>query len=185
MADRTDSVRSSRTRRNPHRPTVRALCCECGRMRSVDPLTRGKRVGEAGWNEDPANGRCLVTRKCGTCKRQTAHAWLRDDLEPDRRDLAERHNASVLIDEVTAPSVGCPSWCAECFRDTDGSLYHRSREVSIGRDASIHAFAWQPLGGEIDAPTFTLHTSIEVEYTLDELAELTLKASLYARRFTA
>lgn len=81
---------------------VRALCCECGSLRTVsarytyartsDPTTR---VADDG--RDSRGWRALITLKCQHCKELTFHAQIRDDLSPDDlSDLETRLRAHPL-----------------------------------------------------------------------------------------
>lgn len=66
---------------------VRALCCECGNLRTAARL---RRDGNTSFDDgrDPRGWRMTRTLKCSVCKRATIHALLRDD-RPDLRDMAE------------------------------------------------------------------------------------------------
>lgn len=70
---------------------VRALCCECGNLRTVsasyrrydDNLSCDDNLHPLGW-------RCTMTLKCSICRGPTRHAILRDDEDrPEFRDIAE------------------------------------------------------------------------------------------------
>jgi hypothetical protein len=69
---------------------VRALCCECGNLRTTsagyrkndDNLTCDDNLHPLGW-------RCTQTLKCAICRIPTRHAVLRDNCEPRFRDIAE------------------------------------------------------------------------------------------------
>jgi hypothetical protein len=72
---------------------VRALCCECGMLRTVswryrrndDNLTHDGR-----WADSHGRGwRSTGTLKCSVCRRDTRHAYLRDEMSPDDRDRFE------------------------------------------------------------------------------------------------
>lgn len=82
---------------------ARALCCECGALRTVSsnfsfPRSDVDRVVEAAF-DDPRGWRCTGTLKCDHCGRPTRHALLRDDL---RRDYAEEVQRFILGgDELT------------------------------------------------------------------------------------
>jgi hypothetical protein len=80
---------------------IRALCCECGNLRTVsanyEPPRDANNTDEAdihqrGW-------RCTATLKCSVCKTKTRHALLRDGEEPDHRDFAEleEHERHAVI----------------------------------------------------------------------------------------
>src|ERR1700761_3185938 len=70
---------------------VRALCCECGNLRTVSSSYR--RYDAAQSRDDdrhPQGWRMTCTLKCSACKTRFAtHALLRDDAEPEYRDYAE------------------------------------------------------------------------------------------------
>jgi hypothetical protein len=80
-------------RREPGVP-VRALCCECGNLRT---MSSRHSFGERDPNDScddgthPRGWRMTGTLKCGVCKTSTRHALLRDDL-PEHRDVAEREH---------------------------------------------------------------------------------------------
>jgi hypothetical protein len=71
---------------------VRALCCECGSLRTTsagyrrndDNLSFEDNLHPQGW-------RCTRTLKCSACRAPTRHAVLRDDDSdrPELRDIAE------------------------------------------------------------------------------------------------
>lgn len=69
---------------------VRALCCECGNLRTT--AARWSRRGDAGRSyenpHDPRGWRMTRTIKCSACKTMTVHALLCDD-RADLRDMAE------------------------------------------------------------------------------------------------
>lgn len=92
-------------RQDRKRPQVRALCCECGAIRTTsthaahgepDPDT----VEFYGRHNEIAP-RCTVQRKCQECQRQTRHAWLRDDLPVEEREQVRATLADVLSPAVT------------------------------------------------------------------------------------
>jgi hypothetical protein len=68
----------------------RALCCECGNLRTVaanyNPPRDANRTME--W-VDPRGWRMTGTLKCPICATRTRHALLRDTDEPQLRDYAE------------------------------------------------------------------------------------------------
>ena len=78
--------------------TVRALCCECGNLRTVSakysPPRDDNRATEFG---DPRLWRWTGTVKCSVCKTRTRHAIIRDNC-PEYRDAAEDadHQSIVL-----------------------------------------------------------------------------------------
>lgn len=63
------------------RTPIPALCCECGTRRTINS-TRGG-------NGERATYRCVLDRRCSTCRRSTRHAYLRHDRH---RDLAEQED---------------------------------------------------------------------------------------------
>lgn len=101
------------SRRERH-AQVRALCCDCGNVRTTS--TYGSH-GEpdaavlATWARfDLAPSRCTVWRKCQICGEQTRHAWLRDDLPAeDRADLDAplSQRLSPLVSELVQGLRAC------------------------------------------------------------------------------
>lgn len=80
----------------------RALCCECGELRTVAQGYRGSRPGsDAG---EPAGAWCTWLR-CGNCRASTRHAlivdymadtWRRDGCDRERHDrVADRHRRRI------------------------------------------------------------------------------------------
>jgi hypothetical protein len=73
------------------RPPTRALCCECGNLRTVGadywPPKDGNRTREEGFG-DHRGWRWTGTLKCSVCMIKTRHALLRDGSE--YRDSAEK-----------------------------------------------------------------------------------------------
>jgi hypothetical protein len=69
---------------------VRALCCECGNLRTVSANHRSRnddnRSGEC--VDDPRGWRCTGTLRCSECGSKTRHALLRDACG-QFRDFAE------------------------------------------------------------------------------------------------
>lgn len=69
---------------------VRALCCECGNLRTVSANHRSRkddnRSGEC--DDDPRGWRVTGTLKCSECGGATRHALLRDACG-EYRDVAE------------------------------------------------------------------------------------------------
>ncbi|MDA2805163.1 DUF6315 family protein [Nocardiopsis suaedae] len=101
-----------------------ALCCECGRIRTVSDR---QGTGEA----QSAHGvaRCVVRRLCGTCGRRTDHAYLRDD--GDRDELEE----ALQLDEAMA---------AEALEEEIEQL--RQCDVEIGHAPVPAIWDGQPVG---------------------------------------
>lgn len=89
MTERTEKPHQ----RREARPQVRALCCQCGTLRTAKP--RGAYTGESDGGE-----RCLMLRKCRTCGVDTDHAWLRDDLADD-----VRAGLDVSLSQALSPAV--------------------------------------------------------------------------------
>ncbi|MGA8332960.1 MAG: DUF6315 family protein [Mycobacterium sp.] len=105
---------------------VRALCCECGNLRTVSAHHRSRkddnRSGEC--DDDPRGWRVTGTLKCSVCGGKTRHALLRDD-DPEFRDIAElgRHEQQLAIAAAALPPdpslpAGAVRW--ECWEDFDG-----------------------------------------------------------------
>ena len=68
----------------------RALCCECGEVRSFSMrYAGGNQIGET----RAAAERCTIDLKCGACGRRTRHAYLLDNLPVP--DFAETRNRAV------------------------------------------------------------------------------------------
>lgn len=98
------------------RPRVRALCCECGNLRTVSSNWSFRRDDNKTCDDDDRRHpgrfwRMTGTLKCATCKRSTRHAILRDDDIPEHRDGAERHAQPrvryvVRSDRAEAPAHG-------------------------------------------------------------------------------
>jgi len=88
--------------------TVRALCCECGNLRTVSNKYRrcdGNYSSDAG--VDPRGWHMTGTLKCSACKSATTHAILRDDC-PENRDFAELREYGRDVD--------CDELCREVCR---------------------------------------------------------------------
>jgi hypothetical protein len=69
---------------------VRALCCECGNLRTVS-AKHGRRLdanNSADDSRDSRGWRMTGTLKCSPCGAHTRHAYLRED-HPECRDHAE------------------------------------------------------------------------------------------------
>jgi len=77
----------SEQRRQP----VRALCCECGNLRTVAASYRrgGDQNHSRDDNQHSDGWRMTDTLRCAACKASTRHAILRDNVEPKHRDGAE------------------------------------------------------------------------------------------------
>lgn len=75
-------------------PQVRALCCNCGTLRMTTAngrlyADRAQLDGAGVWD------RCIVERKCATCRTKTRHAYLRDgDPNADYCEQRQRQLAS-------------------------------------------------------------------------------------------
>jgi hypothetical protein len=69
---------------------IRALCCECGNLRTASyGYSRNDDNYTGDDNRHPLGWRCTSTLKCSACKTATRHAVLRDSCEPRFRDIAE------------------------------------------------------------------------------------------------
>jgi hypothetical protein len=75
-------------------PTMRALCCECGQLRTV------ANMGEIEWDDnltddggDPRGWRMTATLECGVCGRWTRHAFLLPD--DDAQDATQDANSPI------------------------------------------------------------------------------------------
>lgn len=79
--------------RNGSSPRNRALCCICGKLRTVAPSYRGKKPPEA---EEPGPTAAPWCRwlKCSVCRVVTLHAVIADVADGSHRDgcLMERQN---------------------------------------------------------------------------------------------
>ena len=78
--------------RRPHQK-VRALCCECGTLRTVDRSFRRRDDNDThdGRHSDPQGRgwRMTGTLKCSVCTTNTRQAMLRDELDAQSRDRLE------------------------------------------------------------------------------------------------
>jgi hypothetical protein len=73
---------------------VRALCCECGNLRTVSSRFRSR--GCIGDLDDRHPDRRMIDMlACSVCGQETRHARLRDDY-PDHRDAAEERDHKEL-----------------------------------------------------------------------------------------
>jgi hypothetical protein len=80
----------------------RALCCECGNLRTVSVNYSLPHDVNRSYERDPFDKRgwrVTGTLKCCVCKTKTRHALLRDNDKPEHRDIAERleHERHALI----------------------------------------------------------------------------------------
>jgi hypothetical protein len=88
-------------------PANRALCCECGNLRTVAASFRRRDDNyTCDDNRHPEGWRVTLTLRCAICKSPTRHAALRDycyDGRPDDefRDIAETR-------QHLDPGVGLP-----------------------------------------------------------------------------
>ena len=77
-------------------PRTEALCCVCGRVRTVVIVGRHYIAHEprgSDWGSPDSWGdRCIIDRECETCREVTAHAYLRTD---DGRDSVEQRQAEL------------------------------------------------------------------------------------------
>jgi hypothetical protein len=71
----------------------RALCCECGHLRTFSPRYSFHRddsnYARDGGKEEQFGWRMTGTLRCSVCKAPTRHALLRDNCDPLFRDVAE------------------------------------------------------------------------------------------------
>lgn len=111
----TDDEKGTHVLRTPggeQSDRLTALCCQCGRVRTVSKRYNGPRSRYAAWEtgaewaqrrmlelqrqglyvEHQPGWRCLLELKCETCKVRTAHAFIRED---QYRDTAEREDRKV------------------------------------------------------------------------------------------
>jgi hypothetical protein len=73
---------------------VRALCCECGNLRTVRSRFRSREhIADDG--RHPDMWRMIDMLACSVCGQETQHARLRDDY-PDHRDAAEERDHKEL-----------------------------------------------------------------------------------------
>jgi hypothetical protein len=86
---------------------VRALCCECGNLRTVSARYRRRDDAHSRDSGADARGwRMTATLRCSACGSGTVHALLRDDV-PGFRDSAEerqwltREQLMSLSSEIT------------------------------------------------------------------------------------
>jgi hypothetical protein len=84
-------------------PRVRALCCECGNLRTVSSRHAGA-CGDPDRSSDdglhPLGWRMTITLNCGHCGRLTRHAKLRDG-DPYRDSMEERQTLGWVPGEAT------------------------------------------------------------------------------------
>jgi hypothetical protein len=91
---------------------IRALCCECGNLRTVaanyNPPRDANRTGEC--EPDKGGWRVTGTLKCWICATNTRHALLRD--HDDYRDFAElsEHQRHAVIRQRPAENANTPSY---------------------------------------------------------------------------
>jgi hypothetical protein len=101
-------------------PTMRALCCECGQLRTV------ANMGEIEWDDnltddggDPRGWRMTATLECGVCGRWTRHAFLLpDDDAQDDAELREYEHRAV--EQRVAENADTPSFrIVDCRRSAE------------------------------------------------------------------
>jgi hypothetical protein len=112
---------------------VRALCCECGNLRTVSANYGPPRDGNHSVEgcADPRGWRVTGTLKCSICKVKTRHALLRDGDK--RRDSAEppEHRCADL--PLAAGATEVTDWS----RSPNGRAYNRwfrSKSLPVMRD---------------------------------------------------
>jgi hypothetical protein len=80
---------------------LRALCCECGNLRSVavnyNAPCDDNRTDETS-DRDGRGWRCTATLKCSNCRTKTRHALIRRD-DDESRDVAERREYERIAAE--------------------------------------------------------------------------------------
>jgi hypothetical protein len=86
---------------NPDVPLsrIRALCCECGNLRTVGANYSPRRSDGNRSCDDAADARgwrMTFTLKCAQCKTPTVHALLRDN-RPECRDYAEEQQLLAIF----------------------------------------------------------------------------------------
>lgn len=84
------------TRKGVRRPRNRALCCDCGELRSVAHSYRGRRP-EGAANDSP--GAWCTWLRCAHCGATTVHALIIDALAEEwRREGCDRERRDRLVD---------------------------------------------------------------------------------------
>ena len=68
---------------------VRALCCECGQLRTVSTRYQPRRDDNLSHFNDPRGWRATGALKCAHCQAKTRHALLQDQFPPVIRDSFE------------------------------------------------------------------------------------------------
>ncbi len=68
---------------------LRALCCQCGQLRTVSGVYRRRDGNNAREGSHPKHWRMTTTLKCAHCAETTRHALLRDANDPGR-DVGEK-----------------------------------------------------------------------------------------------
>jgi hypothetical protein len=71
---------------------VRALCCECGFLRTVSRCAHLRAFMGANIEPPTELGRFTCNLKCGVCKAVTRHAVIRYGEPPQARNFAERED---------------------------------------------------------------------------------------------
>jgi hypothetical protein len=132
---------------------IRALCCECGNVRSAAENYRGPRDANRSdetSDREQRGWRCTLTLKCSVCGTKTRHALLRSD-DDEHRDFAElqedeRHAAIRRDVAKTATEPGdrlieyTPRYrILECRRSAEAIKHGRhpgvSRELAVLGDS--------------------------------------------------
>jgi hypothetical protein len=73
---------------------LRALCCACGRLRTVRFGSWPGLVGEGPRGPGHTDPRCLLDAACDECRQVTRHAYLRDFEEyADSAEWSEQEHA--------------------------------------------------------------------------------------------
>ncbi|UUO03849.1 hypothetical protein M4D79_14105 [Mycolicibacterium novocastrense] len=115
---------------------VRALCCDCGNLRTVKATHKHRGyVADAG--RDPRGWRMLGLLKCTACRKVTRHALLRDD-RPECRDVVEREERRTTIESEPRWRITAVQRSAEAVR---AGRHPGSRRVLTAIDSHGNAIA--------------------------------------------
>jgi hypothetical protein len=161
---------------------VRALCCECGNLRTVSANHRSRnddnRSGEC--DDDARGWRVTGTLKCSVCGGKTRHALLRDD-DTEFRDIAElgKHERQrAILGNVPAPTgwVSVDEWGDALSPGAFRLFYGPTRTVELvhGADIDVVVRGTQSADGSVEECSIEIHGGSDDTITADE-----------ARRFAA
>ena len=112
----------------------RALCCECGNLRTVaanfNPLLDANRTCDDG--DDQRGWRMTCTLKCPVCKTKTRHALLRAADKKQHRDFAELRESErrAVILQPGAENTNTPSYRIIEHRGATGRHPRSSRSLT-------------------------------------------------------